>query len=80
MSGLFGGGSNKAAERQLEEQRKENERLKAQAEAERRDLGEQQAARRAARLRGGSRMLLSEARVAPETGIQTLGVSNTERM
>lgn len=75
MSGLFGGKpDNSAAMAQIEEQRKENERLKAQAEAEQRDLAEQQAARTRTRTRGGSRMLLSDTRLTPETGIeQTLG-------
>lgn len=80
MSGIFGGKpDNSAAQRQLEEQRKENERMRAQAEEERRDIGEEAASRRRARMRGGSRMLLSEARVAPETGIQTLGMTGVER-
>ena len=67
----------RAAEQQLAEQRAENARLKAIAEAERRDLAEVEVARRAARLRGGSRMLLSQARVAPEAGV-TLGSSSLE--
>lgn len=75
MSGLFGGGGDGGAGAQLEEQRKENERLKKQAEDERRDLGERSAASRMARQRGGSRMLLSEARIAPEEGVTTLGAS-----
>lgn len=79
MSGLFKKPDNSAAERQLEEQRKENARLAAQAEEERVDLAEQSAARRRSRQRGGSRMLLSEARVAPETGVQTLGTMGVER-
>ena len=74
MSGLFGGGDG-GASAQLEEQRRENERLKKQAEEERRDLGERSAASRLARKRGGSRMLLSEARIAPEEGVTTLGAS-----
>lgn len=74
MSGLFGGKPDTGpAERQLAEQRAENERLRKQAEEERRDLGEESAARRRARLRGGSRMLLSGARVNPEEGVTTLG-------
>lgn len=74
MSGLFGGKPDtSAAERQLAEQRKENERLKRQQEEERRELSEQAAARQRARLRGGSRMLLSGARVSPEEGVSTLG-------
>jgi uncharacterized protein YhjY with autotransporter beta-barrel domain len=79
MSGMFKKPDNSAAERQLEEQRKENARLAAQAEAERVDLAEQSAAKRRARLRGGSRMLLSEARVAPELGLETLGSMGAER-
>lgn len=79
MSGMFKKPDNSAAERQLEEQRKENARLAAQAEEERVDLAEQVAARRRSRQRGGSRMLLSEARVAPETGVQTLGAMGVER-
>jgi septal ring factor EnvC (AmiA/AmiB activator) len=73
MSGLFGAPDTRAADRALAEQRKENERLKQQQEEERRDLSEQAAARQRARLRGGSRMLLSGARVNPEEGISTLG-------
>jgi hypothetical protein len=74
MSGLFGGGGNSgAAERQLEEQKKENERLKQQQEEERRELSEQAESRMRARMRGGSRMLLSGARVNPEEGVTTLG-------
>jgi len=80
MSGLFKKPDTSAAERQLEEQRKENTRLAEQAQEERVDLAEQAAAKRRARQRGGSRMLLSEARVAPETGIQTLGAMGVERV
>lgn len=62
-----GGGDNSAAikqqEKDLEMQRKENERLKAEAEAERRELGEQAAAKAKARRKGGFRMLLSQARM-----------------
>jgi hypothetical protein len=75
MSGMFKKPDTGPQERAIEETKKENERLKIQAEEERRELGEQAAAKRAARLRGGSRMLLSAARVAPEQGIQTLGSS-----
>lgn len=75
MSGLFGGKpDNSAAMAQIEEQRKENERLRTQAEAEQRDLAEQQAARTRTRTRGGSRMLLADTRLTPEMGVeQTLG-------
>jgi hypothetical protein len=76
VSSVFGGLAKPdtgPAERQLEEQRKENARLKQQQEEERRELSEQAAARQRARLRGGSRMLLSGARVNPEEGLTTLG-------
>ena len=75
MSALTRKPDTSAQERAIEETRKENARLKIQAEEERRELGEQAASKRMARLRGGSRMLLSAARVAPEQGIQTLGSS-----
>jgi microcystin degradation protein MlrC len=75
MSGVFGGKpDNSAAMAQIEEQRKENARLKEQAMAEQRDLAEQQAARTRTRTRGGSRMLLADTRLNPETGVmETLG-------
>lgn len=80
MSGLFGDRPDTGAqERALEEQRRENARLRMQAEEERRELGEKEEARRRARLRGGSRVLLSEARVAPETGLTTLGTTSIEQ-
>ncbi len=55
------------------ETKAENEKIRAQAEEEKRELAEQNAARARARVRGGSRMLLSDTRLTPETGIQTLG-------
>lgn len=74
MSGLFGGRGDSGASQQIAEQRAETARQKEQADMERADLAKQEEARRRARQRGGSRMLLSEARVAPETGIgETLG-------
>jgi hypothetical protein len=79
MSGLFKKPDTRAADQQIAMQREENERLRQQTEQERSDLAEQAAARRRARQRGGSRMLLSEARIAPETGIETLGAGGTER-
>jgi hypothetical protein len=79
MSGLFKKPDTRAADQQIAMQREENERLRQQTEQERVDLAEQAAARRRARQRGGSRMLLSEARVAPEIGIETLGAGGTER-
>lgn len=79
MGGMFKKPDTSGAERQLAESKAENERARAEAEAERVDLAEQAAARKRARQRGGSRMLLSEARVAPETGIETLGAMGVER-
>jgi len=74
MGGLFGGSPDTSgAERAAAETKAENDRIRAQAEAEQRDLAEQNSARAKARVRGGSRMLLSDTRLTPETGIQTLG-------
>lgn len=76
MGGLFGGSPDTSgAERAAAETKAENEKIRAQAEEEKRQLAEQNAARAKARLRGGSRMLLSDTRLTPETGIQTLGSS-----
>lgn len=64
-------------QQQIEMQQKETERLRTQAEQERRTIEEQLAAKQAARRRGGQRSLLSEARFMPELGVtdeeQTLG-------
>lgn len=79
MSGLFRKPDTSAAERQIAESRKETETMRQQAEEEKRDMMETEAAKRRARARGGQRALLSEARVAPETGIQTLGSATIER-
>ena len=78
MSGLIGGKMQKpdtsAMEKQIEMQKQETERMRAQAEQERKDLAEQMASKRMARTRGGSRALLSEARLNPEAGMdETLG-------
>ena len=78
VSSLFGGGEkpqdNSAINAQLAEQKAENERMRVQNEEQRRLEAEKLASRRSARLRGGSRLLLSEARLTPETGLQqTLG-------
>lgn len=79
MSGLLGKKPDtSAAERQIAETRAETERQRVAAEEERRELSEREQARRRARLRGGSRMLLSEARLTPEEGIQTLGSEMTK--
>jgi hypothetical protein len=78
MGGLFSKPDNSAAMAQIEEQKKENERLKMQAEEEQKDLAAQQAGRTRSRTRGGSRMLLADTRLNPETGItQTLGSTGT---
>jgi hypothetical protein len=84
VSSIFGGGKSQddggakaameATQRQLDEQKAETERMRVQNEEQRREEAERLASRRSARLRGGSRMLLSEARLTPETGLQqTLG-------
>jgi hypothetical protein len=78
MSGMFSKPDTSAQERAIEETRKENARLKLQAEEERRELAEQATAKRRSRLAGGSRMLLSSARLNAEQGIQTLGLSEME--
>ena len=76
MGGLFGGGGGPDMSGQMEAQRAENAALKQQAEDERRNLAEQAAGRVSARRRGGSRMLLADTRLTPETGVeQTLGTN-----
>ena len=71
MGGVFGGGKpdTSAAEAQLAQQRAETERMRKQAEEEKRDLQEQMAAKRRATGRGGKRMLLSDTRLNPEVGL-----------
>lgn len=71
MGGLVGGGGDGGAAAALAQQRAETERLRVQAEGEKRDLAEQLASKRMARARGGARMLLSEERVSPEEGLGT---------
>ena len=75
MGDLFGGGGDGgAAERAMAEQQKETARLRAQTEADKRDMLEKQQASMKARQRGGARALLSEARVDGEEGLKdTLG-------
>lgn len=76
MGGLFSKPDTGAAQQQMKEQAAENAQLKEQALTERRDIAEQNAARTRARVRGGSRMLLSDTRLNPETGImETLGTN-----
>jgi len=71
MGGLIGGGKpdTSAAEAQLAAQRAETERMRQQAQDEKRDLQEQMAAKRRAAGRGGKRMLLSDTRLNPEVGL-----------
>jgi regulator of replication initiation timing len=78
MGGMFSKPDTSAQERAIAETMKENKRLRLQAEEERRELAEQATAKRRSRLAGGSRMLLSSARLNAEQGIQTLGASDTE--
>lgn len=74
MSDLFGGGGDNGAAAALAEQKKETEKLRAQTEAEKRDLMEKQQAGLKARQRGGARALLSGERMNGETGLMdTLG-------
>ena len=79
MSGLVGGqkADTKAVEAQMAQQRAETEKLRQQAEEEKRSLAEQAAANRMSRSRGGNRLLLAEERLSPEAGIdeQTLGAA-----
>lgn len=71
MGGMFGGKPDtSAAEAQLAMQRAETERMRQQAEEEKRDLNEQIAAKRKARMGGGKRMLLSDTRLNPEEGVE----------
>jgi sRNA-binding protein len=74
VSGGGDKGASKAARAQLEQAKAETERMRKQAEEEKRDLSAEAAARRMARARGGSRMLLSDSRLNPEEGVdETLG-------
>lgn len=76
MGGIVGGGGDGGAGAALAQQKADTERLRKEAEAEKRDLNEQIASGRMARARGGARMLLSEQRLNPEEGLSattTLG-------
>jgi len=76
MGSLVGGqkADTSAARAQMEQQRIENDKLREQAQAEKRDMAQQEAARKMARTRGGNRMLLAENRLNPEAGVdETLG-------
>ena len=74
MGGMFGGGGDGGAAAAMAEQKKETERMRAQAEAEKRDMLEAQQSGLKARQRGGARALLSTARMDGEEGLKdTLG-------
>lgn len=76
MSGIIGGGDSgaKQARAQLAQAQADTERMRKQAEDEKRELSEEMAGKRRARATGGSRMLLSESRLNPEEGVdETLG-------
>jgi hypothetical protein len=75
MGGFFGGGGGDGgAAAAMAEQQKETSRMRAQAEADKRDMLEKQQAGMKARQRGGARALLSTARVDGEEGLKdTLG-------
>ena len=75
MGGIFGGGDDGgAAAAAMAEQQKETARMRAQTEADKRDMLEAQQAGLKARQRGGARALLSTARVDGEEGLKdTLG-------
>lgn len=73
MGGLFGGGDDGgAAAAAMAEQQKETARMRAQTEAEKRDMLEKQQAGLKARQRGGARALLSTARMDGEQGVEDL--------
>ena len=74
MGGMFGGGGDGGAAAAMAEQQKETARMRAQTEADKRDMLEAQQSGMKARQRGGARALLSTARVDGEEGLKdTLG-------
>ena len=74
MGGMFGGGGDGGAAAAMAEQQKETARMRAQTEAEKRDMLEKQQSGMKARQRGGARALLSTERVDGEEGLKdTLG-------
>ena len=73
MGGMFGGGGDGgAAAAAMAEQQKETARMRAQTEAEKRDMLEKQQSGMKARQRGGARALLSTARMDGEQGVEDL--------
>jgi hypothetical protein len=74
MGGMFGGGGDGGAAAAMAEQQKETARMRAQTEAEKRDMLEKQQSGMKARQRGGARALLSTERMDGEEGLKdTLG-------
>jgi hypothetical protein len=74
MSKLFGGGGDGGAAAAMAEQQKETARMRAQTEADKRDMLEKQQSGLKARQRGGARALLSTERMDGEEGLKdTLG-------
>jgi hypothetical protein len=81
MSGLFGGGSDRAVRAQMELQRQANERESARIKKQEDDIAElkteeamRMQAQARARRRGGQRALLSAERMDAEAGIPQLVV------
>jgi len=71
---MFGGGGDGGAAAAMAEQQKETARMRAQTEAEKRDMLEKQQSGMKARQRGGARALLSTERMDGEEGLKdTLG-------
>jgi len=74
MGSLFGGGGDGGAGAAMAEQQKETARMRAQTEADKRDMLEKQQSGLKARQRGGARALLSTERIDGEEGLKdTLG-------
>jgi hypothetical protein len=74
MGSLFGGGGDGGAGAAMAEQQKETARMRAQTEADKRDMLEKQQSGMKARQRGGARALLSTERMDGEEGLKdTLG-------
>jgi hypothetical protein len=74
MGGMFGGGGDGGAAAAMAEQQKETARMRAQTEADKRDMLEKQQSGLKARQRGGARALLSTERLDGEEGLKdTLG-------
>jgi hypothetical protein len=74
MGSLFGGGGDGGAAAAMAEQQKETARMRAQTEADKRDMLEKQQSGLKARQRGGARALLSTERMDGEEGLKdTLG-------